>query len=291
MRSHRHSRTAEATAAIRAGHLLYDAPHVFVDPFALDLTSPLWRTVCRYPLLYWPIVRGVFARLRPVHGWILVRDQVTVELLQAFVSGGGGQYVLLGAGFDSIALRRPPWLDGVRVYEVDHPATQAVKLSRVARLTGGAGARGFEAVGIDFERETLGAALARSSFERARPSFFAWQGVIYYLSARAIEDTLAQVAAHAAPGSELLFDFLLPRHAQASDRKSVMHLARAITRSLGERYVSFHLPDQIERLVKVAGFDVIDILRDDALEARYIGERADGLSVMRGFGIVHARRR
>jgi methyltransferase (TIGR00027 family) len=167
MRIHRHSRTAEATAAIRAGHLLYDAPHVFVDPFALDLTSPVWRTVCRYPLLYWPIVRSLFARLRPVHGWILVRDQVTVELLQAFVRCGGDQYILLGAGFDSIALRRPTWLAGVRVIEVDHPATQAVKLARVARLTGGAGTRAFEAVGIDFERETLSDALARSSFARA----------------------------------------------------------------------------------------------------------------------------
>ena len=132
MRDHNHSRTAEATAAIRACHLRYDSPLVFSDPFAEHLTSPWWRTVASNPLLYWPIVRGLFGALRPVHGWILVRDQLTVDDLQRFVQHGGRQYVLLGAGFDSIALRCPDWLKGVRIIEVDHPVTQAVKLARIA---------------------------------------------------------------------------------------------------------------------------------------------------------------
>ena len=89
-----HSRTAEATAAIRACHLRYDSPLVFADPYAAQLTSPWWRTVASNPVLYWSIVRGLLGPLRPVHGWILVRDQLTVDDLRVFVANGGRQYVV-----------------------------------------------------------------------------------------------------------------------------------------------------------------------------------------------------
>ncbi len=286
-----HSRTAEATAAIRACHLRYDTPLVFADPYAAQLTSPLWRAVACNPLLYWPIVRGLLGALRPVHGWILVRDQLTVDDLKAFVAGGGRQYVLLGAGFDSIALRRPDWLRGVNIIEVDHPATQAVKLARMA----GSGARlplpDFEAVPVDFERENLSEGLAHSSFDASQPSFFAWQGVIYYLTASAIADTLQHLAALSAPGSELVFDFLLPSFALQQSRSHVLSLTRVVTARMGERYISYHTPEQLETLLTRVGFELIDVQRDLDLEARYCADRRDGLSVMHGFGIARARKR
>jgi len=286
-----HSRTAEATAAIRACHLRYDAPLVFSDPYAAQLTSPLWRAVAGSPLLYWPIVRGLLGALRPVHGWILVRDQLTVDDLEAFVANGGRQYVLLGAGFDSIALRRPAWLHGVKIIEVDHPATQAVKLARVAASGVHLPLADFEAVPVDFEREHLGDGLARSSFDARQKSFFAWQGVIYYLTANAIVDTLRHIAAASAPGSELMFDFLLPGFALQQGRGHVLSLTRAVTARMGERYISYHTPEQLEALLSAVGFDLIDIQRDVQLEKRYCADRCDGLSVMHGFGIARARKR
>lgn len=291
MLARHHSRTAEATAAIRACHLRYDAPLVFVDPYAAQLTSRWWRTVARYPVLYWPLVRGLLGALRPVHGWILVRDQLTIDDLRVFVASGGRQYVSLGAGFDSIALRRPPWLHGVRIVEVDHPATQAVKLARMAACGVALPLADFEAVAVDFEREDLSTALARSSFAAAQPSFFAWQGVIYYLTSAAIADTLAHIAACAAPGSELLFDFLVPEFALQASRRQVWSLARAVTRRMGERYISYHTPDQLQRLLAAVGFELVEVQRDHALEARYCAARHDGLTVMHGFGIARAIRR
>ena len=86
------------------------------------------------------------------------------------------QYVLLGAGFDSIALRRPAWLRGVKIIEVDHPATQAVKLARMAAGGAHLPLTDFEAVPVDFEREHLGDGLARSSFEPGQKSFFCVAG-------------------------------------------------------------------------------------------------------------------
>lgn len=286
-----HSRTAEATAAIRACHLRYDVPLVFADPYAAQLTSPLWRAVASSPLLYWPIVRGLLGALRPVHGWILVRDQLTVDDLEAFVSRGGRQYVLLGAGFDSIALRRPAWLAGVNIIEVDHPATQAVKLARMAA----GGARlplpDFEAVPVDFEKENLSDGLARSSFDANAPCFFAWQGVIYYLTAGAIADTLAHIAAMSAPGSELVFDFLLPGFALQQGRGHVLSLTRAVTARMGERYISYHTPEELEGLLAKVGYELVDVQRDVDLQARYCAGRKDDLTVMHGFGIARARKR
>lgn len=291
MRPSSHSRTAEATAAIRASHLLYDSPHIFADPYAVDLTSRLWRTVCRHPLLHRAVVRGLLARLRPVHGWILVRDQVTEERLRAFVAERSpAQYLLLGAGFDSVVLRRPPWLVGTRIIEVDHPATQAVKLARLAAIAGRSRFADFDAVAIDFEHERLGEGLGRSHYAAQVRTFCAWQGVIYYLSATAIRATLADIAAITPPGSELIFDYLLPEYALANGSGRTLSLARLVTARMGESYVSFHTPEAIHALLTESGFEVVELLSDTALERTYCGARRDGLSVMRGFGIAHARR-
>ena len=285
------SRTAEATAAIRACHLRYDSPLVFADPYAAQLTSPWWRAVANNPVFYWSIVRGLLGALRPVHGWILVRDQLTVDDLRVFVANGGRQYVSLGAGFDSIALRRPEWLQGVRIIEVDHPATQVVKLARIAASGVPLPLLDFETVPVDFERENLSEGLARSGFDGTQPAFFAWQGVIYYLTAAAIADTLGHIAARAAPGSELVFDFLLPEFAVQRGRRHVWSLTRAMTTRMGERYISYHTPEQLQTLLDTAGFELVEVQRDHELEARYCAGRRDDLTVMHGFGIARARRR
>ena len=286
-----HSRTAEATAAIRACHLRYDSPLVFADPYAAQLTSPWWRAVASNPVLHWSIVRGLLGALRPVHGWILVRDQLTVDDLRVFVANGGRQYVSLGAGFDSIALRRPEWLQGVRIIEVDHPATQAVKLARIAASGVTLPLPDFETVPVDFEQGNLADGLARSGFEATQPAFFAWQGVIYYLTAAAIADTLGHIAARAAAGSELLFDFLLPEFGLQDGRRHVWSLARTVTARMGERYISYHTPEQLQGLLDAVGFELIEVQRSHELAARYCANRRDDLTVMHGFGIARARRR
>ena len=290
MLSRHHSRTAEVTAAIRAAHLHDDEPRLFEDPFALRLTSPMWRLICGNRLLHRLVVRGLLGALRPIHGWILVRDRFSEDCLRTYAEKGGRQFVLLGAGFDSTALRRPSWLERVSIFEVDHPATQAVKLARLSRLGGPEAGAGFVPVAVDFERERVVDGLSRVPFERQARTLFAWQGVVYYLSSDAIEETLRDVAELAAPGSELIFDFLLPQRVLPGNSGRVQSFARLFTSRLGEQYVSYHTHDEIRALAQRHGFDIVDIHGDRDLERTYLQPRADGLSVMRGFGIAHLRK-
>jgi methyltransferase (TIGR00027 family) len=289
-----HSRTAEITAAIRAGHLLYDKPILFEDPYALALTSSMWRAVCRVRFLHRLIVGRLLGALRPVHGWILVRDLLTEQKLKDFASAGQRQFVLLGAGFDSTALRRPPWLADVHIVEVDHPATQAVKLARIARIARLADVPRldkFETIALDFEQENLVSGLERSALNAGLPTLFAWQGVIYYLSETAIRETLQSISQLACAGSELIFDFLLPDDTLAADDSRVKGLAGVVTARMGERYISFHTAASITALLERVDFEILEIALDHDLQARHFAGRNDDLSAMRGFGIVHARKR
>ena len=88
-----------------------------------------------------------------------------------------------------------------------------------------------------------------------------------------------------------MFDFLLPGFALQQGRGHVLSLTRAVTARMGERYISYHTPEQLEALLSAVGFDLIDIQRDVQLEKRYCADRCDGLSVMHGFGIARARKR
>ena len=290
MYDRRASRTAEATAAIRACHFQYDTPRVFEDPYALALTSPLWRGVCRSPWLHRLVVRGALRGLRPVHGWILVRDRLTEDELRRFVDAGGRQFVLLGAGFDSTAIRRPHWLEGVRIFEIDHPATQAVKLRRMANFAETNNTDDFEALPLDFERGSLADRLQQSTFDPAVPAMLAWQGVIYYLSTPAIEHTLRSVHATTAVGSELMFDFLLPRETGGRDKNPALSLARLVTAPMGERYISYHTVDDLVELLGRTGFTLEKVWLHDELQATYFGDRDDDLTAMPGFGIALARK-
>lgn len=290
MLTRHHSRTAEVTAAIRAAHFHDDEPRLFEDPFALRLTSPTWRLICGNRLLHRLVVRGLLGALRPIHGWILVRDRFSEDCLRAYAERDGRQFVLLGAGFDSTALRRPPWLDGVRIFEVDHPATQAVKLARLARMGRRNLGADFIPVAVDFEQERVVDGLSRTVFARQARTLFAWQGVVYYLSADAIEETMRDLAELAAPGSELIFDFLLPQRVLPGKSGRVQSFARLFTSRLGEQYVSYHTHDDIRGLAARHGFDVVTIHGDRDLEQAYLQQRADGLSVMHGFGIAHLRK-
>lgn len=290
MRARSHSRTAEVTAAIRAFHHRYDTPLVFDDPFAVHLTSTLWRTIGRFRWLHNLVINGLFKALRPVHGWILARDRITQQCLEQFVDTHRGQFVLLGAGFDTTVLRKPPWLKGTAVFEIDHPRTQAVKLKRIKRVDIVTDPLDFESIAVDLEQRRLHEVMSTSSFDPQRLSFFAWQGVIYYLTEDAIQRTLVDVAELAAPGSELIFDFLLPNADIRQRDRKVQRFAKSFTSRLGEHYISFHTLSDIKRMARDAGFEVIHIYEDEAINRTYFDARKDGLSAMRGFGIAHLRR-
>jgi methyltransferase (TIGR00027 family) len=146
-----------------------------------------------------------FVRRRTV---IVVRNRYAEDELVRSVAQGISQYVILGAGLDSFAYRRRDLLQVLDVYEVDHPASQAWKRQRVEELGIKIPER-LHYVPVDFERETLMNGLSAAGVNHRAATFFSWLGVTQYLTSTAVLNTLREVATLAAPGSEIVFQFIL----------------------------------------------------------------------------------
>jgi methyltransferase (TIGR00027 family) len=140
-----------------------------------------------------------------------------------------------------------PELAGVNVFEVDHPATQGDKKARLAELPRATGIVSF--VSVDFERESLGAALDRTEHDRSAPTCWIWEGVVMYLSRDAMRDTLAGVAARSASGSTLIVNY------NSIQRRL---LARLVFRLIGEPMISSSSPDEIAADMRAVGFVVFE---------------------------------
>lgn len=175
MKATRHSSTAEATAAVRAWHRLNHVPLIFDDPYALEFTSKAWRVICKNKLLTWLVFERILRRLRPVAAEIISRARYTEDKLELAIQNGIRQYVLLGAGFDSFALRRPDLLAELHMYEIDHPLSQRVKKERIQKQYGQM-PNNLEFVPVDFEKETLKDALYNSNYTSKQPAFFSLLG-------------------------------------------------------------------------------------------------------------------
>ena len=136
----------------------------------------------------------------------LCRTAYTEKALKAAVLTGTKQYVILGAGMDTFAFREPEFLSKYRVFEVDHPLTQADKLERITRA-GWTIPDNLSFVPVDFTKDSLTERLIAAGFDPSVKSFFSWLGVTYYLSAEAIDTTLSALSSLCADGSSLVFDY------------------------------------------------------------------------------------
>jgi methyltransferase (TIGR00027 family) len=171
-----------------------------------------------------------------------------VALGRALSDGGATQLVILGAGYDGRAWRMSE-LAGVRVFEVDHPATQSQKRARVAELPTPNGIVSF--VSIDFERESLDSVLDRAGHDRSAPTCWIWEGVVMYLTRDAMHATLAHVASRSARGSTLIVNY------HAAHRG---FFAGLVYRLIGEPQISAWTPEEMAADLRSVGF----VVRDDS---------------------------
>jgi methyltransferase (TIGR00027 family) len=275
------SRTAVMAAVTRGRHRLEDdRPWVLDDPFALVLVGPRWREIAeRSAGRLDPRV------LRTVRASIVVRSRYAEDRLE---SGEFGQYVVLGAGLDSFAWRRPDVVRRLRVYEVDHPLSQAWKLDRVDALGLPRSDRHVFAP-VDFERQSLREGLHAAGFDWSVPTFWSWLGVTMYLTEEAISATLRAIAA-GAPGSEVVFSYSEdrePEDAASADLRD--GLARVVAEQ-GEPFVSRFTPGQAAALADGAGLVVADSPTRDRIHERYLAGRVDGLAAAGGERLLAAVR-
>jgi methyltransferase (TIGR00027 family) len=189
---------------------------------------------------------------------------------------GVGQYVILGAGLDTFAQRRPELASRLLVFEVDQPGPQAWKRQRLIEL--GFGIPSFlRLVAVDFEAgDAWWERLAASGFDSGRPAVVASTGVSMYLTRDAIAATLRQVAA-LAPGSTLVMSFMLPIELADPEVRPGIERAAAGARANGTPFISFFTPGEMLALARDAGFDSVRHVSAAALAERYFADRADGL--------------
>ena len=261
------SRTAVLTAAARALHREEPPPWVLDDGLALALAGDDGRALAdRLRAELTPQALLGFTR------WCCVRARLPEDTVAAAAAEGVGQYVILGAGLDSFAYRRGDLLDRVRVFEVDHPASQAWKRSRLDAL-GVSPPPNLVFAPVDFEHQTLGAGLAAAGFDVRVPAVFSWIGVTLYLTPEAIRATLATVAACAA-GTRIVLTYNRPLSALGTLGRETDTVIAGIAGAMGEPVISRFEPDEIERLLREVGFtDVADFGPEEAVRTYFAGRQ------------------
>jgi methyltransferase (TIGR00027 family) len=266
------SRTSEGVAIARALHQLVDErPLILDDPIAplmVDEASDTYRL---------RLERADEPDGRLYRTQTVVRSRYAEDCLADAVVRGVRQNVVLGAGLDTFAYRQPDWARELRIFEVDHPATQAHKRARLAGAT-------IEAPGnlvfvpIDFETQLLTERLGRSGFDFEAPTFCSWLGVTMYLTHAAIDETL-RTFRKLPPGSEIVLSICLPPEAvPAFDAERVRRLIAGMA-DTHEPWISLYRPEAMIAKLRDLGFTEVVHFSSEAAHARYCHGRRDGLTM------------
>ncbi len=239
------------------------------DYLAEHFLGPAWRVRLRFPWL----ARRLLERISPgAYYYTIARTRHIDSLLIEELEHSLAQLLILGAGNDSRAYRFHERLQGVRVFEVDFPGTQAWKKERLAQALGALPAH-VTYVPIDLNTLPLAAALAAAGYDPGRRTFAIWEGVSYYLSAWAVEDVLRTVAQGSSAGSSLVFDYALQSFVDAqytSDRARKVAEAHA---RLGEPFIFGLAEGSTEAYLGGWGLRLISDLGPGDLERRYLVRR------------------
>jgi methyltransferase (TIGR00027 family) len=268
------SKTAQRVAIRRAAHQLLDQPRVLDDPLALRIIGFEAEEELRSN------PREDHAFSRAFRAFMAARSRYAEDELARAVGYGVTQYVVLGAGLDTFAYRNPH--PGLRVFEVDHPATQAWKREQL-QAAGIAIPSSLTFVPVDFEQQTLADGFAPSGFNENAAAFFSWLGVTPYLTREACMTTLSFIAKMPAD-SGVVFDFAVdPALLNAGQRMALGALSKRVA-AAGEPFHLFFHPEKLQDELKSLGFHRTEFLQGKEINARYFKDREDGLLVRGGLG-------
>lgn len=274
MKEGQSSRTAEAAAALRANHFQNAENPVFSDPFAFELTSKGWKKLLTTPLTVKVMNSAVFNHtFGLLTGQVVGRSRYAEDLLEQAMKQGIQQYVLVGAGLDSFTLRQAQKYPRLKIFEVDHPDTQAAKQRKLRQY--GALPANVEFVAIDFEKESIADALARSTFKQDQSAFFSWLGTTHYLEPATTLNTLASISQIAAEGSEVVLDYSVDyRELEGIERLGTLFVSQ-FTRFLKEPLKGQFRSKTLHQAVEQMGYIVTEDLSGDGLTERYFQGRPD----------------
>lgn len=295
------SRTAIVASLMRAVHTRSDPHPILDDPWGDRMVPPtVWATIYqrernRNPLLPETADEAIHRsdvssgmRGSLPYPNIILRSRYAEDALQQAASRGIRQYVLIGAGFDSYALRAPA-SSGMAVIEIDHPATQSLKRQWLAQA-GITLPESAHLVPADLSFEDLHSVLRKSLLWASEPAFFSWLGVTMYLTREANLNTLRAISSVAAPGSELVFEYVDQRFFESDTASTGSELTlRQTVAALGEPWVCGFDPATLKGELALVGHSLLEDVRDIDLVQRYDPQGLNKLSP-RGLGrMAHTR--
>jgi methyltransferase (TIGR00027 family) len=257
------SRTALAAAAHRAAHQVLEQGRIFADPLALRILGEEAETVLREA--------EADPAKRRMRLFIAVRTRFAEDALAAAIDRGVRQLVVLGAGLDTYAYRGK-FRDVLRIFEVDHPATQAWKRQRLTDAAIDVPEL-LTFAPVDFERETLADGLKAAGFDPAQPTFFTWLGVVPYLTEQAVWSTLGFIASLPA-GAHVVFDYSDPPESMSPEMRLEHEKRAARVAALGEAWVHFLEADPLHARLTALGFLEIEDLGPPQIVSRYFPGRS-----------------
>lgn len=279
------SMTARWVAMMRGIHLLIDDdPKIFEDTLGQDLANipdddmggindPMW-------------VDKEKAGNRTHMIW---RSRITEDRLHSSALHGVKQYVMLGAGLDSFAYRRPTSLEHVAVFEIDHPTTQEWKRQRLREI-GSIIPENVHFIPVDFETESLVEKLKQSAFDPQLPTFFSWLGVIYYLNKTATQETLHALLSIVRGYCEISLDFVVPMEGLSGNDRERMEQTMKNVADAGEPMLGLYLPDELKDTLKQAGFDTVTHISPVDGQKQFFSNRKDYLRLSTALHMMVASR-
>ncbi len=272
------SRTALMIARQRASHQVLDHGSILYDPFAMKILGEDEKNMLQ------------FANQHPLASigrlFTTARSRIAEDALSRAVETGVRQIVILGAGLDTFALRNPHGERQIRIYEVDHPATQAWKSELLAEAQI-ALPPWLILVPVDFERDDVGERLIAAGFQHNSPAFFTWLGVVPYLTQDAIDRTLDYMSS--IQNSEVVFDYMEPPEAFSEELRQLEKERTEQLKKIDERSVSRFEPAGIAAILRSHGFCEIEDIDFQEIASRF-GHAVQGLAPGHpGVHVVHAK--
>lgn len=284
MRKNQSSMTALGIAIVRGIESEKPAEErICYDPYARRFVHPfLYKFVRFFDRIGYSEIKGP-----GVMGFLTVRERHIDEYLKARLAEGLEQLVILGAGFDARAYRFEQLKQGVKVFEVDHPASQAAKLEKLEQIFGSRPAH-VTFVSVDFNTQRLDQRLFESGYDERLKTLFIWQGVTQYLTPAAVDGTLAFIADHSGPGSTVIFDYMYPTLLDGTVKRGEVANMRGKRWASGEM-MTFGIPEgTVTQFLEQRGFTQVHDADHKYLHDTYFTGQNASRTVAYGYAIASA---
>jgi methyltransferase (TIGR00027 family) len=257
-----------------------DVPKILDDPLALRIIGPDAESALRSN-------PERFQKSRYLRAFIVLRSRYTEDELAHAIQRGVRQYVILGAGLDTFAYRNPYLGSRLRVFEVDHPATQSWKRARL-REAKIAIPDSLTFAPVDFERQTLADGLSRAGFRADAAAFFSLLGVVVYLTKTAVMETFKFIASLPS-GSEIVFDYSISPSALSESQRFFHEVGASRVANVGEPWITYFDPPSLASELRGLGFKHVEDFGPEEANHRYFKDRQDALLILGGGRLMKTR--